>query len=586
MATVNDRLRDEAIAHTLWISRYSTGVANRMVKLLNDSDAEITVRLLVAMDSLPGSQFTVNRLESLLGSVRELNHQAVAGMQSSLADELLQLAEHETGYQLSLFDSLLPQGVKTRFPLQGVTPDMVHAAAMAQPFQGRLLSEWADNLEADRMARITNTVRRGYLLGDATETIARQVRGHANKGYQDGALQMSRANAASITKTAVNHLAATARTSFAQANDDIVKGKQWLSTLDNKTTPLCIVRDRLRYTMDNKPIGHKVPYLQGPGRIHFCCRSTETLILKSWREMGIDADEMDEGSRASMDGQVPADTTYLEWLSRQSPQRQDQILGPERGRLYRAGHIQLRDMYTDKGEWISLAQLKALSTDNEAGKSPGFSLTDAQSVAEIEKGMRGIVAEKIRFPQGTSLEAARAAAGAMQDVITRFGLPPVSSFSEVLGARKSAAGAYYEENRAIHIARWALKADEWDAVRENGAGYDFESTLPLEKLLTISDAAAAAAEGVHFDYTVIPSVAGTITHEMGHHLYFQRLPEVEKITVDAYASGWWRPVSYYASENGRELFAEVLALFMLGGEDDHQRIYPELLAWLKKNSRS
>lgn len=357
MAGINDRLHDEAIAHALWISRYSTGVANRMVKLLNDSDAELTARLLVAMDSLPDSQFTVNRLESLLGSVRELNQQAVTGMQASLADELLQLAEHETGYQLSLFDSLLPQGVKARYPLQGVTADMVHAAAMAQPFQGRLLSEWASNLEADRMARITNTVRRGYLLGDTTETIARQVRGQANKDYRDGALQMSRANAASIAKTAVNHLAATARTSFAQANEDIVKGKQWLSTLDNKTTPLCIVRDRLRYTMDNKPIGHKVPYLQGPGRIHFCCRSTETLILKSWQEMGIDADDMDGGSRASMDGQVPADTTYLEWLARQSPQRQDQVLGPERGRMYRAGDLELKNMFTDKGEWITLSQL-------------------------------------------------------------------------------------------------------------------------------------------------------------------------------------------------------------------------------------
>ena len=86
MATVNDRLRDEAIAHTLWISRYSTGVANRMVKLLNESDAELTARLLVAMDSLSTSRFTVGRLESLLGSVRELNQQAIAGMQISLAD--------------------------------------------------------------------------------------------------------------------------------------------------------------------------------------------------------------------------------------------------------------------------------------------------------------------------------------------------------------------------------------------------------------------------------------------------------------------------------------------------------------------
>ena len=148
MATVNERLRDEAIAHTVWISRYSTGLANRMVKLLNDSDAELTARLLVAMDSLPTSQFTVARLESLLGSVRELNQQAIAGMQTSLADELLQLAGHEAGYQLSLFDALLPQQVKERYPLQGIMPEQLYAAAMAQPFQGRLLSEWADNLEA------------------------------------------------------------------------------------------------------------------------------------------------------------------------------------------------------------------------------------------------------------------------------------------------------------------------------------------------------------------------------------------------------------------------------------------------------
>lgn len=176
---------------------------------------------------------------------------------------------------------------------------------------------------------------------------------------------MSRANAASIAKTAVNHLAATARNSFTSANSDIVKGKQWLSTLDNKTSHDCIIRDLLRYTLDNKPVGHKVPYLQGPGKIHFCCRSTETLILKSWRELGIDIDEMDEGTRASMDGQVPGKTSYLEWLARQSAQRQDQVLGAERGRLFRAGEIDLADMFTDKGEWISLERLKQLSgTDN------------------------------------------------------------------------------------------------------------------------------------------------------------------------------------------------------------------------------
>ncbi|AUO64097.1 hypothetical protein WM46_04630 [Citrobacter freundii complex sp. CFNIH2] len=370
MATVNEQLRDESIAHAIWISRYSTGVANRMVKLLNESDAELTARLLVAMDGLDADSFTVTRLQALLASVRAVNHQAIQSMLQGLSEELNDLAQHEAGYQLSLFDSLLPDFVTDAHPLVGISPDALYAAAMAKPFQGRLLSEWASNLEADRLNRISNTVRQGFLLGDTTEQIARKVRGHANRGYQDGALQMSRANAASIAKTAVGHLAATARNSFADANNDLMKGKQWLSTLDNRTTAQCRIRDRLKYTLEGKPIGHKVPYLSGPGRIHFCCRSTETYILKSAEELGIDVRDIPPGTRASMDGQVAGDTTYQEWFSRQSFDRQKQIVGEKRARLVRDGGMSPDEFYTDKGEWLTLAQLR--ERDEQAFREAGL----------------------------------------------------------------------------------------------------------------------------------------------------------------------------------------------------------------------
>lgn len=358
MATANEKLSDESLAHAIWVSRYSTGVASRMVKLLNDSDAELTARLLVAMDTLDANSFTVSRLESLLVSVRALNHEAVQSMYASLSAEIQALAQHEAGFQLSLFQFAIPDDVLALHPLVGISPDAVYAAAMAQPFQGRLLSEWAENLEADRMTRISNTVRQGFLLGDTHEQIARKVRGHANRGYQDGALQMSRANAGSIAKTAVGHLAATARKSFADANDDILKGKQWLSTLDNRTSKDCRIRDRLKYTLDNKPIGHKVPYLQGPGKIHFCCRSVETYILKSSEELGIKVGEIKNSSRASMDGQVPADTNYQDWFSRQSFTRQAEIVGETRARLIRDGGMSPDEFYNDRGEWLTLDQLR------------------------------------------------------------------------------------------------------------------------------------------------------------------------------------------------------------------------------------
>lgn len=573
MPTVNEFLRDEAIAHSVWISRYSTGVANRMVKLLNETDAELTARLLDALDRLPPESFTVSRLESLLGSVRELNQQAVAAMQTGLQDELVALAKNEAAYQMSLFDSLLPSQVLSRYPLQGITSDMVYAAAMAQPFQGRLLSEWASNLESDRLARILNSVRRGYMAGDTVETIARNVRGRANKGYRDGALQMNRANAASIAKTAVNHLAATARNSFTSANSDIVKGKQWLSTLDNKTSHDCIIRDRLRYTLENKPIGHKVPYLQGPGKIHFCCRSTESLILKSWRELGIDVDDMDEGTRASMDGQVPAKTTYLEWLRKQSPQRQDDVLGAERGRMFRAGEIELGEMFTDKGEWISLEQLQTRS-----GGTP--TLESARSLEELAQWMTGRVAQDVKFPDGVSLDSAKEAAQAAFDVIQRFRLQPVSAFGDTLDVPSSAAGAYDPTTRAVHVAGWALNSSEWDFIRKNSEGIDM-TMMVKEHLVKAVSQGILDVSPANLPYVAAPSIKGTVWHELGHHLYYSR-PEVGGMVESAYDDGWWRSISAYAAESPKELFAEVMSAYMGGNVDT---INPEILQWLKQHSR-
>lgn len=56
-------------------------------------------------------------------------------MFTSLSGELNELAIYEAGYQLSLFDSMLPDFVADVHPLVGISPDALYAAAMARPFQ-------------------------------------------------------------------------------------------------------------------------------------------------------------------------------------------------------------------------------------------------------------------------------------------------------------------------------------------------------------------------------------------------------------------------------------------------------------------
>ena len=83
-------------------------------------------------------------------------------------------------------------------------------------------------------------------------------------------------------------------------------------------------------------------------------------MTKSFAELGIEGiPEFGIGStRASMDGQVPKDTTYADWIMRQSAGRQDQVLGTTRAKLLRDGDLKMADLYDNKGIYLSLAQLR------------------------------------------------------------------------------------------------------------------------------------------------------------------------------------------------------------------------------------
>lgn len=358
MATVNQTLLDEHIAHAVSLDQYKLSVVRRIIALLNQSDYNLTAALAKALDRLPAESFTVERLESLLSEVRSINDAAYSLVIKELQKDLQDLSGYEMKWQQDLFTATVPEPVLVQFPIVGVSAEQVYAAAMARPFQGRLLRNWGQEIAADRMVKVRNAVRTGYLEGKTTDQIVRSVRGTRAAGYADGFLERPRKDLASVVRTAISHTAAVARENFNTANSDIVEAEDWTSTLDNKTSAPCRIRDKLPYAVgSHKPIGHKVPWLEGPGRIHFNCRSTSTPRTKSWRDLGIPIDDMTPSQRASMDGQVPGTTTYAEWLGRQSAARQDQVLGPVRAKMLRDG-MKLDEFYSPNGTFLTLDQLR------------------------------------------------------------------------------------------------------------------------------------------------------------------------------------------------------------------------------------
>ncbi len=357
MSSLQTELYDATVRHAIDLVRYSNGVVRRIIALLNQVDSDLGEQITRAMGRLPASAFTVARLKELLKDVCTLNAEAYQQVRGELEKDLRDLAGYEIGYQGQLFDSL---GIE--FTTRGVTAGQVYAGAMAQPFQGRLLREWMAGLEAGRASRIRDAVRMGYVEGQTIQQVVQRVRGTRAKAYADGLLEIDRRNAEAVVRTAISHTAGFARDRWYDANDDIVGALAWVSTLDSRTSQMCRLRDGLRYEPDShKPIGHKVPWGAGPGRLHWQCRSTSVPILKGMEDDPLIGTRAAKDYRDSARGkgeQVRATTTYADWLRRQPAAIQDDILGPTRGALFRKGGVELESFYNDRGVYLTLAELR------------------------------------------------------------------------------------------------------------------------------------------------------------------------------------------------------------------------------------
>lgn len=357
MASSNDILLDSSVAHLIDLQGYSVNELRRILALLNRADPDLLAAIEAAVEKGQGQSFSVQRLNDLLQSVRELNGEVFKELRIRLDEDFKDLTDYEVGYQRQLLGSVLPEAV----PVATVNINQVYAAAMARPFQGKLLREFLAEIEIKRAVAVRDAIRMGYIEGQTTDAIVRRIRGTRALNYADGLLQVSRRNVETVVLTAISHTSGYARDALFDANADIIKADRYTATLDMRTTVLCASRDGNEY-----PRGKPKPALPA----HMRCRSVYVPVLKSFRDMGIPLGEFDRSTRASLDGQVPGKMTYQEWLKKQPVSRQNEVLGVDKAKLFRDGGLNLDKFVARNGHVYTLAQLR--ERDAEAFRKAGI----------------------------------------------------------------------------------------------------------------------------------------------------------------------------------------------------------------------
>lgn len=358
MVTVNEKLAAEAVRRRIMLLRYGNKEAQDLIAILRKANPAITAAMLEGVEGLSASNMTPARLRALSRLVLTQTQAAYSNILKTLNGDMEDFGTAEADYNSSLLLKTIPGPVLDylKKDIKATSWQQVLATLSSRAVMGRTIDQWFSvKLPTDLANSLVNGVQAAILQGTPSVKAVNQIRKSAVWGNQERDL-------ATVTHTAINFIAADARELTRKANADLIKERSWLSTLDNKTSTICIVRDGLRYTADTpvKPIGHDIPYGAGPGKIHFRCRSTETWVIKSFRELGIPVDELPEGVRASMSGEVPASMNYLQWLQeRASPRVQEEVLGVTRADMLRAGKYKASDFY-DNGALIPLSRLLEL----------------------------------------------------------------------------------------------------------------------------------------------------------------------------------------------------------------------------------
>lgn len=391
---------DSSLRHELTVSRLVTGIVqSRIMPAYFDLSKAVKTALADYEPTMNRKDFDALRREVSLMVAEKMN-----AMWEGTTNDLFDLAKYESSHVVGELSGAT--AVSEAAITRAVNAPMVLAGAVSQVGTWREYIAGATNSTQARI--IDNTIRAGYESGATVQEMTKRLIGTKTNNYLDGLITNTGAREAeSLVRTGANHYANKARDVAAQANADLIQGRIFLATFDNRTTLTCRHFGTLHkiYELDD-PATPKPP-------LHFSCRSVLSIVpigfdpfagtkasvggqdgqaaedaftkksdrLDARREK---ADEQRAQGKEPKDvpskvtysgrkdsaifkaGQIDAKTSMDAWMRQQPDWFIESSLGKTRAKLFKEGGLSI-DKFTDmNGRPLTLKEMKALDAYDAA----------------------------------------------------------------------------------------------------------------------------------------------------------------------------------------------------------------------------
>ena len=210
------------------------------------------------------------------------------------------------------------------------------------------LEHWVDTaLDNGVKQSILAALRQVAVEGKGTSEVVRRVLVAAS----DAGFELTRREAITITRTFIQTANVNAQEAVYKANEGLFKGYKRVETLDNKTCAVCLWGDGAVYKLDE-------PRPRLPA--HPRCRGLWVPVAKSWRDFGIDVDDLEAVARPWTIrelGPIGTGGRKIEnygkttenfsgwWASLSDTDKAKTAIGPVRRRLLETGAVKWDDMW-------------------------------------------------------------------------------------------------------------------------------------------------------------------------------------------------------------------------------------------------
>lgn len=360
--TLNAELRDELIRHAILILGLEAGEARRLrLTLSRDLDPVVMEALQDALGRFRVDDAgRVERAKQTLQAMETFSAEQAAAVRAVFDERrrdfrarMRELAEGELRYSEGVLDFRVPVDFDVRSPPPIVITDIVSR----RPIEGRPLDHWFRDLAADTSRRIDAEVRRGIASNESTAQIIQRVRGTTRR--PGGPLLFAKRQAETIARTAVRSVSTAALEEVWSANSDVVERVMIVATLDLRTCPICASLDGASFPVGN---GDRPPF-------HPSCRCVVAPVVAAFDDLGrrVRRSGADDGTRASMLGEVPSTLRFPEWIRRQRFDDLVEVFGRQRAVWIRDGLIDPRELIDRQLRIRTLEELRPLISRRRAG---------------------------------------------------------------------------------------------------------------------------------------------------------------------------------------------------------------------------